>query len=188
MPDQRSRCPRVASPEPRVPPSTRCHRRAGPLRRAPRRTAPPSRWGRSCLRHAGPGARRSPRADPRRQTPSAAAARTMASTPAAFVFWMSSRYFSTQPRVCSTSVSVSSCSPSSASARTQSIVWPTRGCEVELPQRADGGSDLPGQPLARLGHAQPHYGHFPVDVGVIDPVVQAASFEGVMQIAGAIGG
>ncbi len=58
--------------------------------------------------------------------------------------------------------------------------------EVELPQRADGGSDLPGQPLARLGHAQPHYGDFPLDVGVIDPVGQAAPFEGVMQIAGAM--
>ena len=63
-----------------------------------------------------------------------------------------------------------------------------RFVEVESPQRLDGGRDPPCQPFACLGHAQPHDGHFSVDAGMVDPVIEAASFEGVVQVAGAIGG
>ena len=54
--------------------------------------------------------------------------------------------------------------------------------------RLDGGGHLAGQAVADLGGAQADDGHLPLEVGVLDPVVEAAPLEGVVHVAGAVGG
>ena len=48
--------------------------------------------------------------------------------------------------------------------------------------------DLPGQRLGHLGRPQPHDGDLALEVGVLDPVVEAAALEGVVHVAGAVRG
>ena len=80
--------------------------------------------------------------------------------------------------------------PSRPSAAAQSIVSATPGGLYSDSSRSagDGGGDLAGEALADLGGPQPDDGHLAVEVGVLDPVVQAAPLEGVVDVAGAVAG
>ena len=110
--------------------------------------------------------------------------------PAARTRAWSSWYLSTVPRVRSRVRSSIWLRPERGQGRrpVDRLGHPGRLVEVLLPQRLDGGRHLAGRVRARLGGAQPDDGHLPLEVRVLDPVVQAAPLEGVVDVAGAVGG
>src|SRR5437763_6379212 len=65
---------------------------------------------------------------------------------------------------------------------------PRRLVELHVTQVLDGGRDLAGQPVGHVGRPQTHDLHLPLEIGVLDPVVQAASLEGVVHVPGAVRG
>ena len=58
--------------------------------------------------------------------------------------------------------------------------------QVESAQRLDRGRHLAGERLVDVGHAQAHDRDLAVEVGVLDPVVQAAPLQRVVHVAGAV--
>ena len=101
----------------------------------------------------------------------------------------SSRYLRTAPSVAA-ALSTSRCrAPTSCSARAQSMVSATPGglSEIGLAQRADGPCDLGGEPLGEAGQPRVQDLDLPLQVGVVEPEVDAAALEGVVHLAGAVG-
>ena len=103
---------------------------------------------------------------------------------------MSSWYLSTAPSVASTSPSSSSSSPSEASASTQSRVSAMPGALARPSSRssATNWAASRGEALGHLG--QPHLDdrHLALDARVVDPVVEAAAPERVVQLPGPVRG
>ena len=103
---------------------------------------------------------------------------------------MSSRYFSTEPSVCSTTSASISSRPSAASACAQSIVSATPGGFARSSARrpAHERRRLLREPLRDPGHAQPHDLDLALDRRMPDPVEERAPLERVVQLARAVRG
>ena len=80
--------------------------------------------------------------------------------------------------------------PRWCSARAQSRVSATPGgfCSPRLAELLDDPDDLAGQLLGHLRRPGPDDLDLPLQPGVLDPVVEAAALERVVQLAGAVGG
>ena len=59
---------------------------------------------------------------------------------------------------------------------------------VEPAHRLDRGRHLTGERLDHVGHADAHDLDLALEVGMLDPVVQAASLQRVVHVAGSVGG
>ena len=101
---------------------------------------------------------------------------------------MSSSYLRTTPSVSSTTSGSSSVAPSDSSAAAQSSVSATPGHlgEVRRPQPVDEVHDLAGQLVGRVGHAGRDDLELLGGRRVVDPVVQAAALERVVDLAGPV--
>ena len=60
--------------------------------------------------------------------------------------------------------------------------------ELEVAHGLDRGRHLARQLLGHLGRAHAEDGELPLEVGVRDPVVEAAALQRVVHVAGAVGG
>ena len=58
--------------------------------------------------------------------------------------------------------------------------------QVEVAQRLDRARDLAGERLADAGGADPQDRELALEVGVVDPVVEATAFQRVVDVAGAV--
>ena len=168
---------RSTAAPPGAPARTRPPRRAAAGRRPRARTArgrSPDRAGRAARSSrsvAQPPARR-----PRPGSAAVASPRT----------WrMSSSYLRTTPSVSSTSSGASSRAPSDRSAAAQSSVsaMPGHLGQVRLAQAMDEADDLAGEPLGRLGDPGEDDLVLLLRRRVVDPVVEAAALERVVDLA-----
>ena len=103
---------------------------------------------------------------------------------------MSSRYFRTEPSVCSTTSASISSRPSAASACAQSIVSATPGgfARSRRAQPANERGRLLRQPLRDPGNAQHHDLDLALDRRVPDPVEERAPLQRVVQLPGSVRG
>ena len=139
-------------------------------RRRPASRCEPGRCGRDVRRH--------------RST----AWRTSSPMPWARTRSWSSRYLRTVPSVAATEASSSSSRPSVASAWAQSMVSATPGGLYRPRSRTAWVAAATWRASASpdLRRPQPHDGDLAVEVGVLDPVVEAAALQGVVDVAGAV--
>ena len=102
----------------------------------------------------------------------------------------SSRYFTSAPSVLAADSRSSSAVPRWCRARAQSMVSATPGrlLQVAAAQLLDDPDDLAGERLGDLGRPGAHDLQLALEAGVLDPVVEAAALERVVQLAGAVGG
>ena len=165
--------------------------RRGGRRSAPDRPGPGPCWSGSRWR----GGYRRPR--PRRggrcrgsrtrpQSPSPAAA----ANPASRRTCRSSEYLSTTPAVWAATVSPSRSAPSTTRASAQLIASATPGglARSRSASRAIPPGHLPGQWLRRGGYPAADDRRDPFGVRVLDPVVEAAPLQRVVQVPGPVGG
>ena len=179
------------------------HRARGPVQaRAARRAArASSAWAKRAERSGVTGtpascSRRPKRGDQRRQVeldrldPKSSIARTSCSRPAARTTSWSSPYLSTDPSVRSIAAASSCSTPSTSSAASQSIASAMPGgfCTSLARIRATASTHLHGQRLGRALHAPAHDLDLALGRRVVDPVVQAAALDRVVQVARAVGG
>ena len=103
----------------------------------------------------------------------------------------SSRYFRAAPRVAAATSASRRVAPIVSRARAQSSVSATPGGLMSSPRAAQPlheRDDLLGERRRHLGQARAHDLELARQAGVVDPVVEAAALEGVVQLAGAVGG
>ena len=102
----------------------------------------------------------------------------------------SSRYLSTVPSVASTGVARRAGSRRARPARrpSRSSRRPRAACRAQPAQRLDRRRDLAGQAVGDLRGTEAHDGDLPLEVGVLHPVVEAATLQRVVDVAGAVGG
>ena len=105
-------------------------------------------------------------------------------------FCASSRYFTSAPSVRAADSRSRSAVPRWCSARAQSRVSATPGgfCSPMSAQLLHDADHLPGQLLRHLGRAGPDDLDLAVEARVLDPVVEAAPLQRVVQLAGPVRG
>ena len=188
------RCPRAASRASPGRPSRRRRAVRGRRARAPVRTPSSRRPARRGRRRAARGERdREPIAVELASALSgqalrATAARTRSPTPCSRTRSWSSRYFRIVPSVTSTV-----CSSSRVGAERRERLRPVdrlgdarRLVELEVAQRLDRGRDVAREHVGHLGRAQPQDRELALEVGMRDPVVEAAALQRVVHVARAV--
>src|SRR6187399_336482 len=58
--------------------------------------------------------------------------------------------------------------------------------EVQLAHRCNGSGNLAGEALGNAGYAQADDGHLALEAGVLDPVVQAAALQRIVDVTSAV--
>ena len=124
------------------------------------------------------------------QAPRCTAASTSAATPLLRTRSWSSRYLRTVPSVAVTVARRAWCARGRSSASAQSIVSATPGGLYSPSARrpSTAAATWRARRSGTLGRAQSHDGHLPLEVGVLDPVVEAAPLERVVEVARAVRG
>ena len=59
--------------------------------------------------------------------------------------------------------------------------------QAHIPYRLHRGGDLTRQPFSHLGNLEAHDCHFALELGMLDPVVQAPPLERIVHVPGAVG-